>query len=276
MHRAYIAVGSNLGDRFGNIASALELLCDPSCQVSSTDEPTHIQLVQTSYLHETAPMYVTDQPRFLNGVVEVSTKLTPHSLLRRLKHVEKTLGRDAQGIRNGPRPVDLDIVLYESRNDGDDLTPTVVDTLDLAIPHPRMVDREFVLRPLCELITPRVMHPVLNVTISDLFDRLIRAQSDAEEAPAVRVLPLPRGRMLHFNQTIVMGILNVTPDSFSDGGKLKGSVQTATKIALQMEQEGAGIIDVGGESTRPGAKEVLVEEELMRTIPVIQDIRKGK
>jgi hypothetical protein len=139
-----------------------------------------------------------------------------------------------------------------------------------------MVDREFVLRPLCELISPKVIHPVLNVTISDLFDRLIRAQSDANEAPAVRVLPLPRDRMLHFNQTVVMGILNVTPDSFSDGGKLKGSVQMATKIALQMEQEGAGIIDVGGESTRPGAKEVLMEEELRRTIPVIRDIRKCK
>lgn len=276
LHKAYIAVGSNLGDRFGNIASALELLCDPYWQEDVLEEPAHVHLVQTSFLYETAPMYVTDQPKFLNGVVEVSTNLTPHSLLWRLKHVEKSLGRDTQGIRNGPRPVDLDVVLYDSRNDANDLMPTVVNTPDLVIPHPRMADREFVLRPLCELVSAETMHPVLNVTISDLFDRLIRSADAAEEAPAVRVLPLPRGRMLQFHQTVVMGILNVTPDSFSDGGKLKGSIQAATKMARQMELDGADIIDVGGESTRPGAKEVLIEEELTRTIPVIQEIRKGK
>ena len=82
--------------------------------------------------------------------------------------------------------------------------------------------------------------------------------------------------MLQFNETIIMGILNVTPDSFSDGGKLKGSVDMSVNVALRMEQDGAGIIDIGGESTRPGAKEILVEEEIRRTVPVIRKLRKGE
>jgi dihydropteroate synthase len=81
--------------------------------------------------------------------------------------------------------------------------------------------------------------------------------------------------MLCFNETIVMGILNVTPDSFSDGGQWSSSIEQAARRALEMVQEGAGIIDIGGESTRPGAKEVAVEEEIQRTIAVIERIRQG-
>lgn len=69
-----------------------------------------------------------------------------------------------------------------------------------------------------------------------------------------------------------MGILNVTPDSFSDGG-LYTDVGAATKRALQMVEEGADIIDIGGESTRPGAEIISTEEECRRTLPVIESIR---
>jgi dihydropteroate synthase len=79
--------------------------------------------------------------------------------------------------------------------------------------------------------------------------------------------------MLLFNETIIMGILNVTPDSFSDGGKCIHSVDTAASEAIQMEIEGAGIIDVGGESTRPGADDITADEELRRVIPVLTRIR---
>lgn len=136
-----------------------------------------------------------------------------------------------------------------------------------------MQEREFVLLPMCEL-NERAVHPVLHQTMADLMRRLRESQSGKGEA--VRVLPLPRGRMLRFtdNTAIVMGILNVTPDSFSDGGQLQGSVEKATQEALQMVSDGAGIVDIGGESTRPGAKEVDVEQELERTIPVILSIRR--
>ena len=76
----------------------------------------------------------------------------------------------------------------------------------------------------------------------------------------------------HQPHTLIMGILNVTPDSFSDGGKFKSHDQ-AIGHAVKMIKEGANIIDIGGESTRPGAKAVQLEEELMRIIPIIEAIR---
>lgn len=256
LHRAYIAVGSNLGDRYLNIRTALDHLN------SNSDNDDVVEVVQTSYLHETPPMYVTDQPPFLNGVVEIRTTLPPDALLDQLKLVERRAGRDvtaAGSQRYGPRPVDLDILLY-----GDDV---VLDTDRLTIPHPRMGEREFVLLPMCEL-NEYAVHPVSNSTMAELRDQL-----DKDDNTAVRVLPLPRGRMLRFTEVVVMGILNVTPDSFSDGGKLQGSVEIATQKALQMVADGAGIIDIGGESTRPGAKEIDINLELGRTIPVIKSIR---
>lgn len=75
-------------------------------------------------------------------------------------------------------------------------------------------------------------------------------------------------------EPLVMGILNVTPDSFSDGGKYNNS-QKAIDRASKMEDEGADIIDIGGESTRPGAEQVDIEEELNRVIPVIEGVRQN-
>jgi 2-amino-4-hydroxy-6-hydroxymethyldihydropteridine diphosphokinase len=252
--RVYVAVGSNLGDRFHNIVDGIDRLC-------SADD---IHLVRTSSLLETAPMYLTDQPAFLNGIVEVETTLAPKDLLTRIKEVERDLGRDFNGIRNGPRPLDLDIVFYGMEQE----TSLLLNDEDLVIPHPRIQEREFVLAPLMDLGISQSIHPALNRTIGELFEEL------EEKSTALRVLPLPRGRMLYFNETVVMGILNVTPDSFSDGGSYQGQVDLAVEVAMKMVEDGAGIIDIGGESTRPGAKETAIEEELQRTIPVIREIRK--
>ncbi|KAL9189679.1 hypothetical protein ACHAXT_009354 [Thalassiosira profunda] len=285
--RAYLAVGSNVGNKYRNIAAALAAL--------EATHPTAIRVVRTSYLRMTAPMYVTDQPAFLNGAVEVETTLPPLELLRAIKRVESDLGRDvgpeSTAQRYGPRPVDLDILLfdgYEVANpDGtaadtlgeNEPTPCslVMQTEKLEIPHPRMVEREFVLSPMTDLegVGDGITHPVANKTMSELLDSLLRKKSNStsEDEQAVRVLPLPRGRMLSFNRTLIMGILNITPDSFSDGGKYSDSVEAAASQAQQLIEDGADIIDVGGESTRPGAEEVAVKEELERVLPVITRIR---
>eukprot|EP00550_Attheya_septentrionalis_P006175 CAMPEP_0198295056 /NCGR_PEP_ID=MMETSP1449-20131203/25571_1 /TAXON_ID=420275 /ORGANISM="Attheya septentrionalis, Strain CCMP2084" /LENGTH=688 /DNA_ID=CAMNT_0043995227 /DNA_START=297 /DNA_END=2363 /DNA_ORIENTATION=+ len=322
---AYIAVGSNLGDRFVNIRNAMELLEsyhlgeDGGGDGSSERRPM-IQIRHTSHLHQTAAMYVTDQPAFLNGVICIDTTLSPHELLVALKEVEQRIGRDLKnGIRNGPRLIDMDILFYgvvsppgkkhaeENYDDGnrsgsnhEDVPRSggcILQTPDLEIPHPRLEEREFVLLPLCEL-DQTVVHPIHNVTLGELFKRWntrerqnhattstseIAVPSPPPPPRAVRVLPLPRNRMLFLNETLVMGILNVTPDSFSDGGRFDfelgdgsrscASVERATQEALQMVTDGASIIDIGGESTRPGAKEIHTQEELERTIPVIQSIR---
>jgi dihydropteroate synthase/2-amino-4-hydroxy-6-hydroxymethyldihydropteridine diphosphokinase len=286
--RAYLAVGSNLGDRYQNIADALSSLI--------SNNPSTIRLIRTSYLRMTAPMYVTDQPEFLNGAVEVETSLSPLELLRSLKRIEAELGRDigpnSTAIRFGPRPVDLDILLFDEHEAGHSNTTTTLDTMpvplimqteELEIPHPRMSEREFVLSPMADFegSDRNITHPVSNKTMSELL-RYLRSHSNDKvttnraDHPAVRVLPLPKGRMLHFNKTIIMGILNVTPDSFSDGGRYdsKSSGEaSALHHAMQLVRDGADIIDIGGESTRPGAVEVAMQEELERVIPIIQRIR---
>lgn len=253
-YRVFLAVGSNLGDRFQNIARALDMLCDPSF-----DKSSHLpsRLVRTSFLHSTAPMYVTDQPQFLNGAVEIQTDLMPHPLLRRLKKIEDHLGRDlVHGERNGPRPIDLDILLYDDISELEDKTddlaslskasPIVMKDSDLIVPHPLMQERSFVLTPLREVAGDHYTHPTLNLSIGRLLDELqTTTTSDGDDG--VRILPLPRGRFLWFNETIVMGILNLTPDSFSDGGKWNESVDIAVQHALEMVSQGAGIIDIGGE-----------------------------
>jgi len=73
-------------------------------------------------------------------------------------------------------------------------------------------------------------------------------------------------------RTLVMGVLNVTPDSFSDGGKFF-SVEQAVNGALQMERDGADLLDVGAESTRPGSEGISAEEELLRLLPVLEALR---
>ena len=282
--KAYLGVGSNMGNQFQNIANALSQL-----QLNG-----EVRLVRTSFLRKTSPMYVTNQPDFLNGAVEIETVLNPYELLAELKKVEGGLGRDLSGnaIRNGPRPVDLDILLFDGfevqNEDGsaadtmsdNDVLPSalVMQSEVLTIPHRGIEEREFVLAPLNDL-NASIVHPILNKTMSDLVS-LLRLKScntskTYESERAARVLPLPHGRMLVFNETIIMGILNVTPDSFSDGGKYSNSVDVAVAQAIQMQKDGAAIIDVGGESTRPGAEEVGVDEEMRRVLPVIEQIREG-
>lgn len=250
-YRVTLAVGTNLGDRLQHLHRALQLL--PA------------QVLQTSFLYQTDPMYVTDQPVFWNGAVLVETDCEPLELLDSIKCIEAELGRNLQStLRNGPRPIDLDVLYYQN-NDG---TVLPVNLQNLTIPHPRIAERDFVVQPLMDLLGPDFPHD--NITcLGDLWKPL------RPFSTAVRILPLSRGRAIVFNETIIMGILNVTPDSFSDGGTLQ-NVEDAVHRALEMEQQGARIIDIGGESTRPGAEEIAVEEELQRVIPVIEGIRKCK
>lgn len=297
--RVYVAVGANMGDRFGNLMAAIMMLEQTSITniadgIGDRDESKNseqlIRLVRTSFFRETAPMYVTDQDKFLNGAIEIETRLSPHALLHRLKEVEGQIGRDLKnGVRWGPRPIDLDIIYYGVRSSDEDEIKLaqkcggdIVDSERLTVPHPRIQERDFVLSPLCDL-DEEVIHPSIKLSSKEMLSNLSRkgdndtVENTGEIADeAVRILPLPRGRILAFNETLVMGILNVTPDSFSDGGNYEGSVEIAVKQALQLVEDGASIIDIGGESTRPGAKEIEIDIELKRTVPVISKLREGE
>jgi 2-amino-4-hydroxy-6-hydroxymethyldihydropteridine diphosphokinase len=149
---AYIALGSNLGDKEKNIRRAIGLL-EEKCKV-----------LETSPLYKTEPVGYKNQDWFLNCVVEIETGFEPKALLLFLKTIEKKLGRK-KTINNGPRTIDLDILFYEDK---------VINEKDLTIPHPRLHERLFVLKPLYDLC-PDFIHPSLNKsvkeTLSDLDDK---------------------------------------------------------------------------------------------------------
>ncbi len=153
--KAFIGLGSNLGDRRKNIESTIEEL----------KRSNLVEIIKISSLYETEPLGGPPQDKFLNGVVEIETELPPHALLELLKAVEKKLGRNYFGLRWGPREIDLDILLY-----GD----LIIDESDLKVPHPSMQLRHFVLEPLCE-IAPEAIHPILKKSIAGLFSGFRRS-----------------------------------------------------------------------------------------------------
>jgi 2-amino-4-hydroxy-6-hydroxymethyldihydropteridine diphosphokinase len=130
--RAYVGLGSNLGDREATLRRALELL----------DREPGVTVVAVSSLRETDPVGPVDQPRFLNGVVALETELAPGALVGRLLAVERALGRTREGPRWGPRTVDLDLLIHGTE---------IVDEPGTTVPHPRLHARRFVLEPLAEL-----------------------------------------------------------------------------------------------------------------------------
>jgi 2-amino-4-hydroxy-6-hydroxymethyldihydropteridine diphosphokinase len=147
--RYFLSLGSNLGDKRDNLLRAQGAL-----------KKAGVRMVAASSIYATQPVGHTAQPWFYNQVVEVDTVLSPGRLLSLAKKVERELGR-RPARKNGPRTIDIDILLAGDR---------IVATSRLIIPHPRMAERNFVLRPLKE-IAPRVVHPVLGIEIEELSRR---------------------------------------------------------------------------------------------------------
>ncbi len=247
---AYIAIGSNVGDRVFAFSQAINILKNDVGVIHST-----------SHLYETPPMYYTDQPSFLNAMILIETKLSPFELLKSLKNIEETVGRQIS-FRNGPRLIDLDIIMY---NDAQ------IEDEKLQIPHPRLHERAFVLKPLVD-INSTLVHPILKKNMSELLHNI--NCDDIKRR-------WPIGNKLHdFDSSILLfGILNITPDSFSDGGQFyindEKLLDNVLNHALHLINSGADVLDIGGESTRPGASVVGIDEEMNRVIPVIQHLRKN-
>jgi 2-amino-4-hydroxy-6-hydroxymethyldihydropteridine diphosphokinase len=149
---AYIALGSNLGERELNLLRAVaEISKLPASRVTGL-----------SQFYETSPVGVVDQPLFLNAVLRLATGLSPHDLLNRLLQIENAVFGRKRTIHWGPRTIDLDLLLYGNEIINDEI---------LMVPHPRMTERRFVLQPLCD-IAPDLIHPQLGLSMRALLDTL--------------------------------------------------------------------------------------------------------
>lgn len=148
VYRAFLGLGSNLGDRQGVLQKAVRAI---------GALPT-TRLTAVSPVYDTEPFGRKDQPAFLNAVLETATGLAPDALMPELRRIERDLGR-TEGERWGPRLIDLDVLLYDglTRDEG-----------DVIVPHPGLPDRKFVLVPLCDL-DPDLVHPVSGMTMTELL-----------------------------------------------------------------------------------------------------------
>lgn len=177
-HRAFIGIGTNLGDRAANYRGAILRIAGlPDTRV-----------VRQSSIYETEPVGGV-KGAFLNGVVEVETELMADALMRRLLAIERTMGRrrtrGRKPPRHGdyrPRVIDLDLLFFDKE---------IINTRTLQVPHPRLHERRFVLAPMAEL-APAMIHPKLSVSISDLLAnlkspyRVTLARADLLRPPAKR------------------------------------------------------------------------------------------
>lgn len=237
MVRCYIALGSNVGDRARHLRDARHMFMAYHA----------MEMVAVSPVYETPALLPADasagwDQAYLNQVVAVETSLQPLALLEVLKTIEAYIGRQARGYW-GPREIDCDLLLYGEES---------VQSETLTIPHAQMLKRRFVLEPL-SAIAP---------------DIRILGQSIAHWLGMVQDQPVKR---LDSTAQLV-GILNYTPDSFSDGGDY-GILDKALARIEPLVQAGAAVIDVGAESTRPGAVSLTAEEEWARLSGLLEAIR---
>lgn len=150
-HSAFIALGSNLGDKKENINRAIGYIKDSiDCKVFSVSE-----------FIETKPVGYLDQDNFINGALEIETLLTPEELMDRLMEIEELLKRERK-VKWGPRTIDLDILFYDN---------IISYKEKIILPHPRINERAFVLKPMCD-IAPYYIHPVLNKSMLELLNNL--------------------------------------------------------------------------------------------------------
>jgi 2-amino-4-hydroxy-6-hydroxymethyldihydropteridine diphosphokinase len=152
--RVYLSLGSNVGDRARQLRSALARL------------ETSGRVVALSCFYETEPVEFTEQPWFLNCAAALEISQTPEQLLASILRIEQEMGR-RRGQKKGPRPIDIDILLFDD---------AVVNSPELTIPHPALDRRRFVLEPLAE-IAPEVRHPVLQKAVRELLEALPEGQA---------------------------------------------------------------------------------------------------
>lgn len=251
-----LGFGASLGDKLENLRRAL----------NEIKQLGAISILQVS------PVYISDamlpdeaspdwHVPYLNFALSCKTNLSPSELLLKLKSIEHTLGRE-KSARWAPRIIDIDILAWDN---------AVIQEGSLHIPHKGLIDRPFALWPLAD-VAPTWEFPEAGNNKDKAAAELITAWGSRFSGDA----PFHTRQI---NQRVdtprIMGIINITPDSFSDGGKFN-SVDTAIKQALHLVSSGADVIDIGAESTAPKSTAISAEQEWERLEPVLNAIQLAK
>ena len=237
----YIALGSNLGHRLNHLRNAVI-------------ELRHIlKNLRMSIVVETEALLPENAPKswdlpYLNMIVAGETQLEPQSLLEKLQAIELRMGRAKDHLFWSPRTIDLDILLYAD---------AIIDTPQLSIPHKGLKNRDFLLH-LMATLEPQRFYPHTKQTFASLAQEAAQKNKSAFKKSFAL---FPR----------LMGIVNVTPDSFSDGGCYI-EPQIAVAHCQKLLAEGAEILDIGAQSTRPGSIQISPKEEWERLQPVLDQL----
>jgi 2-amino-4-hydroxy-6-hydroxymethyldihydropteridine diphosphokinase / dihydropteroate synthase len=243
-----LGLGSNLNNSLNNLRRAVQLL-----QNTNT-----IQVIKISPIYSSSALLPADAPScwnkpFLNIALACRSHLPPLEILAMVKEIEKKLGRDAERRKWAPRPIDIDILAWG------DLT---LEEDELQIPHPELARRPFALWPLLDLL-PEWWHTNCELANLPLWGSRFSGQA-----------PFNTRQIPHrITGTRLVGIVNLTPDSFSDGGQFVNFSDALTH-AEKLVLAGAEVLDIGAESTRPGARAVSPHEEWQRLAPMLTALKK--
>ncbi len=248
-----IGLGTNIGNRLQHLRQALCALKKVSGLEVKQVSPVYLSEAQ---LPENAPADWNQW--FLNCAISCETSLTPKELLAQLKKIEIDLGRDAERKTWSPRVIDIDILAWNDE---------VIATPDLNIPHPRLLSRPFALWPLSDLV-PAWRHPGQQLAAEQLvesWESRFTGKAPFHTKQIQQRIDTPQ----------LVGIINLTPDSFSDGGKLTTAEQ-ALHHAIHLVEAGAEILDIGAEATSPTSTRITPAIEWQRLEPVLTSIIEAK
>lgn len=237
----YLSLGSNEGNRFDNLRKAIALL-----------KQQNFRVVQESIVLETEAIVPLHSPNswnkpYLNMIIAGNTKSRPEQFLASLQSIEQALGRNPVHDRWSPRSIDLDILLWNDE---------LLNNDHLKIPHPEISSRPFLLH-LLAMMDCLLRCPSTNRTFAEIAHQTIAFEQCFSKSFVLN----PR----------LVGVVNVTPDSFSDGNLYFDS-KLAAKQAMQLSEDGAEIIEIGGQSTRPTAIMVGADQEWQRLEPVLDEL----
>lgn len=260
----FISLGSNIGNRLQNILDALRLIkeqifCELQCSI----------ILETSAILPDGAPQKWDMP-FLNAVAYSNhhNQFTPEELLYKLKHIERQMGRGGKYDKWSPRIIDLDILLWDNNS---------VNTPNVVIPHPELLNRPFLVH-LIAIVAPFTCYPQFtsqNENTDFGKTNVSKFAGKNFDYIASNIVQVKECFLRSFaTKPQMVGIINITRDSFSDGGMYIHPID-AVRRAEQLVSDGAVMVEFGAQSTRMGAQLITDEEELRRLVPVL-DMLKDK